>query len=1146
MKKSATQSAFFNLRVLIGLTVVCVGVFLALAGFGSFSALAQGKKKPTIITHSDDPLVPNGFDCSRIKEMGIDVQENFRAQAIMIACGEMEGGSPTSSFGKFVASVKKLFAPLVFGAADVNLITGTETPNNITQSETFSLAHPDDPNQILVAYNDSRGRNATPINISGASFSTDGGATFTRLTAPGGQGPFVATLGDPVVMFHRPTSTWVTVWLDTACGSQGLGGYKTTTPAVVASWTHFCLHTATNDDRESGWADTNPASPFYGNLYVSWGSGANIVASRSTDGGTTWSAPVTVGVGRNVQITGDMSGNGNIYIAGMNENGGNANFNRNNHIYRSTNGGVSWTTTYIGPTFQGPGVGNSGYFACMFNNPSLYWRHEGWGQPAVYNNVVHLVYASRVGAPPADAGDVYYIRSTDSGATFSAPFKLNTDATTRPQWQPNLSVSPTGTVFATWYDARDSASTDCVLGNPASPCYKMYSRKSNDNGVSWMPDDALSDVLTPLPAQPDTGIQATYAGDYDYGSAVATKHVTAWTDGRNAISGASQQDAYTDREQVGFAVTGVTPACGSIVAVQPSDFAVNLTDAVMPASVQGSDFTVNGIPADSFVLSNGDTTITFHFNSSPVTTQGLQTMQMAAGAINRVSDGQGNLAFTCTFRYDALTLQVTTTNPPVGGNFTGPGSSTYDVNFNEAVDPASVQTTDLTLSGVTGSSVTAVSVINGNTTAQFTLNFTSIFSGTLTASIAAGVISDPFGNPNAAFSGNYNYTGNFCPTFTQNFDGVTPPLLPAGWTATNIVNSDGILWQTSNSGSPAPPADSLPNAAWINDPAARNDKVLVTPTLTYSSGAQLTFRNNYDLEPSGTTAAFDAGLLEFSANDGASWNDIVLAGGSFSQGGYNRQTIATGFQNPCFQQYGTNKPSWSGSSAGFVNTTVSLPASGVGQQVKLRWRMCSDTTVSRTGWRVDSVAIYEPCPAAVTSAVSRKAHGAGGNFDVDLPTTGTPGIECRSGGATDDYTMVVTFGNNVTVSGSPQAEVTLGTATIGTGGVSNGGAVTVAGNVVTIPLTNVANAQTINVRLNGVNTTSAGDTPAVDITIPMSRLLGDTNANGAVNSSDVSQTKGRIGQPVDSSNFRSDINESNSINSTDASQVKSNVGNGLP
>src|SRR5437667_12502841 len=145
----------------------------------------------------------------------------------------------------------------------------------------------------------------------------------------------------------------------------------------------------------------------------------------------------------------------------------------------------------------------------------------------------------------------------------------------------------------------------------------MWSRKSNDNGASWLPDDALSDVVTPLPLQPDPGIQPTYAGDYDYGSAVLTKHVTSWTDGRNAINGASQQDAYTDRELVGFAVTTTTPACNSTISPQPVDFIINLTDAVNTATVQPTDFTVNGIAANTVTLSNGNTTLTFHFNNTP-------------------------------------------------------------------------------------------------------------------------------------------------------------------------------------------------------------------------------------------------------------------------------------------------------------------------------------------------------------------------------------------------------------------------------------------------------------------------------------------------------------------------------------------------
>src|SRR5262249_27243260 len=184
------------------------------------------------------------------------------------------------------------------------------------------------------------------------------------------------------------------------------------------------------------------------------------------------------------------------------------------------------------------------YFACMFLDGGGYWRHEGSGEPAAFNGIVHLVYAQH--AAGSDPGDVYYIRSTDGGVTFSLPFKLNTDSSSRPQWQPNLSSSPPGTLFATWYDARESA--DCTRGDPAVPCYRMWSRKSIDNGITWLPDNALSDVLSPLPAQPDPGIVSTYVSDYDYGSAVAKNHVTSWVDGRVAISGQSQQDAFFDSE----------------------------------------------------------------------------------------------------------------------------------------------------------------------------------------------------------------------------------------------------------------------------------------------------------------------------------------------------------------------------------------------------------------------------------------------------------------------------------------------------------------------------------------------------------------------------------------------------------------------
>ncbi len=195
----------------------------------------------------------------------------------------------------------------------------------------------------------------------------------------------------------------------------------------------------------------------------------------------------------------------------------------------------------------------------------------------------------------------------------------------------------------------------------------------------------------------------------------------------------------------------------------------------------------------------------------------------------------------------------------------------------------------------------------------------------------------------------YTFTlGTVSVAFSENFDSVVAPALPAGWAATNAVNPDGIFWVTSSSGTPAPPADTAPNAAFVNDPAAISDKRLDSPSIAISSpSAQLTFRNNWALE-----SGFDGGVLEIAIGAGP-FTDIVTAGGSFVTGGYT-STISSSFSNPL-----AGRRAWSGSSGGFVTTTVNLPAAAAGNNIVLRWRMASDTSVSNPGWRVDTIRITD-------------------------------------------------------------------------------------------------------------------------------------------------------------------------------------------
>src|SRR5262249_48401740 len=108
-----------------------------------------------------------------------------------------------------------------------------------------------------------------------------------------------------------------------------------------------------------------------------------------------------------------------------------------------------------------------------------------------------------------------------------------------------------------------------------------------------------------------------------------------------------------------------------------------------------------------------------------------------------------------TFRWDQLLLQVTSTFPSAGSTITLGSPTFYDLIFNESVSPSSVQTSDLVLSGIPGVTVTGATILGlSNDIIRFTLSG-GAGEGTLTTSIAAGAITDAFGNPGAAFSASF-------------------------------------------------------------------------------------------------------------------------------------------------------------------------------------------------------------------------------------------------------------------------------------------------------------------------------------------------------------------------------------------------------
>jgi hypothetical protein len=174
-----------------------------------------------------------------------------------------------------------------------------------------------------------------------------------------------------------------------------------------------------------------------------------------------------------------------------------------------------------------------------------------------------------------------------------------------------------------------------------------------------------------------------------------------------------------------------------------------------------------------------------------------------------------------------------------------------------------------------------------------------------------------------------------------------------------------------------------------------------------------------------------------------------------------------------------------------------------------------------------------PVPIGV---VSRKVHGSAGTFDIDLPLTGGPGIECRSGGATGDHQVVITFATSVTVTDA--------TVTPGSGGTAS--IILAPGhqppNEVVATLDNVSNAQTLTINLLGVN----DETTIGEVHIPVAVLLGDVNTSKRTDSGDVTATRNKTISIPDQQTFRNDVDTSGRIDAGDVTVIRNVAVSTLP
>lgn len=197
----------------------------------------------------------------------------------------------------------------------------------------------------------------------------------------------------------------------------------------------------------------------------------------------------------------------------------------------------------------------------------------------------------------------------------------------------------------------------------------------------------------------------------------------------------------------------------------------------------------------------------------------------------------------------------------------------------------------------------------------------------------------------------------------QNFDSVTTPALPSGWTSSTATGAPTSAPFATRGG--VGYADTGSNTAFVDDYLDYADVSLYSPVLgvvNLGTTPTVTFRHSFylwapDAGPN-YAGAYNGGVLEVSVN-GGNFTDITSSGGSFTAGGYNTY-LDSSFDNPIAQPpLSPGRSVWSGDSGGFKTVAVTVPTTAFNGTVQFRWRLGTEgggrSYDTHSGWWIDSL-----------------------------------------------------------------------------------------------------------------------------------------------------------------------------------------------
>ena len=370
---------------------------------------------------------------------------------------------------------------------------------------------------------------------------------------------------------------------------------------------------------------------------------------------------------------------------------------------RSTDGGATWTITAELNIVQGGACSTAqagrGIFCINAGGSSFRSRsHPIMGISPTDPSHVYMVYsggdlesAYTCAGSTGFHSDTLFRRSTDGGATWTAPAKINTDPQGKDQYYPWMSVLPNGQIWVGWNDRRDDANNFLS---------KWYQAHSNDEGTTWLDINNApgNDVVADVQTQP-----STFIGDYHglgAGGQGNGNVLGMWFDSRNSPAG----DAYTDLLAGGGATPTPSPtitptptptptpgACSWGPGADLPSVGTRFAGAFFPAN--GKFYAMGGRSSDTagneFTHPFEDDPATNSWTTKSATYPDIQVNNIACGVLNDSgtdfiycvggSDVASQTGTGRVFRYDPVADVITTLTGaewPPGNSFILPGGFT--------------------------------------------------------------------------------------------------------------------------------------------------------------------------------------------------------------------------------------------------------------------------------------------------------------------------------------------------------------------------------------------------------------------------------------------------------------------------------------